>query len=329
MSKIACQNCGAPGAVGAVCEFCGSTIVRVATAVASGKKNRKKAPKKETQYSGWNYEYFWNRLTCDPYVPDDVFDTLTITAVYEFWIPAFIWRESLTCKDRKTHLEIIRQWAVDRSFEDDIPDNYPKSERIEVCIIDFEYKDEKFWYIYFNSDETVEPMYPTQLRYCKNYVFNKEPIYFSLDDRIGLSDELSDFPPGWEAIMNEAKATVTRYRDVEKIYPSDLDSRFITSGIVIFAGMMLCTLYHVSELFPVLGVLAFIGGAMALWDTISRYSEYREKFEKADILYKARIDKINTREYRDFTLDYCSSTKYSKEKRERGYWAYRKANPTP
>ena len=154
-------------------------------------------------------------------------------------------------------------------------------------------------------------------------------MFFNTDDKIALSDELSDFPPGWETLMDEAKATVTHYRDIEKKYPKGLNSQFTMAGIAIGLGIMLCTLYHVSEVFPVVGVLVGIGGILALWDAISRYGEYRNKCREADLHYKARIDKINSREYRDFTLDYCCSTRYSTEKKERGYWVYRKANPQP
>lgn len=326
MSKIACQNCGAPGMAGSVCEFCDSTIVRTATAVASGKKPRKRAPRKETQYSSWPYAYFWNRLTCDPYVPDDVFDTLTITAVYEFWIPAFIWRESLTCKDRRTHLEIIRQWAVDRSFEDDIPDNYPKSERIEVCIIDFEYKDGKFWYIYFESEE---PMYPGQLRYNRSMSKGNNMMFFNLDDKIALSDELSDFPPGWDAMMQEAMDVVDSYRSNIINTPYKPETSYSTIYILIVIGIVMCRLYNITYFFPLVGVILCIAGLLAGYSDFEGYKNYLRKRKEAEQTYNSRIKIIKTGEYRNFTLEFCSSTKYSKEKRERGYWAYRKANPTP
>lgn len=224
-------------------------------------------------------------------------------------------------------MEIIRSWVVDRSFEDDLPDSFPNSEKIQVCIIDFEYNDAPFWYIFFQSEE---PMYPTQLRYCKNYVFNKEPMFFNLDDKIGLSDELSDFPPGWDVISNDAKEAVARCRDSEKKSLLDWDSFFTVAIILIGLGIMLFKLFYESS-----GIVAFLGviacglGLVLLWCAISYKKDYKNKCEKADLLYKARIDKIDSREYRDFTLQYCSTKKYSKEKRERGYWAYRKANPKP
>lgn len=342
MSKVSCQNCGALGEVGSLCAFCGTTIVQPATN-AKPKKTRKKATPKSNDFD--DYFEFWSEIFDIIYIPEDIFDSLNITGVYEFWVPDFVWKGSPKYIDRKVRLANIRRWVFDRPFDDNLPKDFPEYKKVYIYIIDYEYNNQPFWYIDITD-------------------LGAPADFWLANNKRDLSYRLSEFP-GKEEYFQREKEKLLKNVERNKITSINQLTRFnpklkynIYSSII-----LICVVYFLAMLYSppfvrfitsfidislaaMIAIAGIFVGAFCLWSLVkiaSKHYDYKSYIDGFD----RRIQDIqalkNFDEFKKYNNDTgvkmdmrysdikwkTSAIKKSIDNLDQSYWAYRKANPAP
>lgn len=344
-----CQNCGATGTPGTICPYCGTMI---AYPKADPPANHAKKEKTESEWNEYNtkrYEFFWRDLVQNSWIPEDIFENLKIVNVYDFWIPMFLWFE-ISGTDRENQIKKLREYSTDYSYLDLVPEFYSELNKVKVCIIDYEYRNAIYTYIYIDYNPCT-PEYLAELpsKQDRDEALREALLPDEMFDQISM--ELSNFPVNEETIQNaiayinescEKAIDAIKPQSPKPIFDSDENYKHIKDLLTALALSFF--IWYFSDSISTSLMLACIAigwyyntlikakkAKIEFIETQNKLTQ--EKKEQTKKSFEERIRKLQRGESLATERILCSKKisyyKNSVHVKKKSYLKYRKENPYP